>query len=75
MASISRCISSVANASRSAAAAAFAALVGMPMQIECSEDACEMRDTETPARSRAPNARAATPGTPTIPFPAIVSSV
>ena len=75
MASISRRASSAANASRSAAAAALAAVVGMPMQIECSDDACEMSDTETPARSSAPNARAATPGTPTMPFPAIVSNV
>ena len=43
-------------------------------QIECSDEACEIIDTETPVDASAPKVRAATPGTPIIPFPCTVTS-
>ena len=74
MSSISwRVISSV-NASRSAATARGASVSGTVKQIECSDDACEIIDTETPVAASAPKVRAATPGTPSIPFPCTVTS-
>jgi hypothetical protein len=42
--------------------------------MECSDDACEMSEIEIPLRASVPNVRAAMPGTPSIPFPATVTS-
>ncbi len=72
MPSISSRSSCSENAARNASLAARAEALGTTRQIECSEDACEMSATETPTRSSAPNARAAMPGTPTMPSPEIL---
>jgi hypothetical protein len=47
---------------------------GTLRQIECSEEACEMSETEIPSRCRASKVRAAIPGTPSIPLPVTVTS-
>ena len=72
--SISFRSSSIANAARNSFSASVAAPSGTVKQIECSELACEISDTEIPACANAPNVRAAIPGTPSIPFPATVTS-
>ena len=74
MSSISRRLISSTNASRSAATARGASTSGTVKQIECSDDACEIIETETPVDASAPNVRAATPGTPIIPLPCTVTS-
>ncbi len=47
---------------------------GTLKQIECSDEACVMSDTEIPSWCTAANVRAAMPGTPSIPLPVTVSS-
>ena len=42
-------------------------------QMLCSDEACEIIETLVPVRATAPKARAAMPGTPSIPRPAIVT--
>ena len=70
--SISRFAISVRNSCDRPFRARAAAAVGTLKQIECSDDACEMSDTEMPSRCSVPKVRAAMPGTPSIPFPATV---
>src|SRR5512146_76379 len=48
---------------------------GTAKQIDCSEDACVMSGTLVPVDATAPNARAATPGTPSIPRPSMVTNL
>ena len=38
-------------------------------EMDCSEDACVIKIILIPASDKAPNKRAAIPGTPTIPLP------
>ena len=72
--SISRRAISSAKASSRADFARAALVWGTVKQIECSDEACEMSDTEMPLRCMAPKVRAAMPGTPSIPLPATVTS-
>ena len=72
--SISPRSSSSENAARNCVSAAAAACSGTVKQIECSEDACEISETDMPPLASAPNVRAAMPGTPSIPLPATVTS-
>ncbi len=51
-----------------------AAPSGTEKQIDCSDDDCEMSETLIPSTCSASNVRAAIPGTPSMPFPATVSS-
>ena len=74
MSSISRRAISSANAARSASTARGASVSGTVKQIECSDDACEIRITLTRRCASARKRRSATPGTPTIPGPRSVSS-
>jgi hypothetical protein len=70
--SISRCeISSRNSCSRlSRACSVYAS--GTLKHIECSEEACEISDTDICRLCSAANVRAAMPGTPSIPFPVTV---
>jgi len=74
MSSISRRSISSANAARRLSRAVSALADGTVKQMECSDDACEMSDTDTPARSSAENVRPAMPGTPSMPLPDTVTS-
>ena len=47
---------------------------GTLKQIECSEEACEIRETEIRRACSAAKVRAAMPGTPSMPLPVTVSS-
>ncbi len=47
---------------------------GTVKQMECSDDACVMSETDTPSRCRAVNVRPAMPGTPSMPLPVTVTS-
>jgi hypothetical protein len=69
----SRAISSW-NVSSRAARARSASPSGTLKQIECSDEAWLMSDTEIPARCIAPKVRAAMPGTPSMPLPVTVTS-
>ena len=53
--------------------ASFASASGTLKQIECSELACEMRETEIWRSCRAWKVRAAIPGTPSMPLPVTVT--
>ena len=46
---------------------------GTLKQMECSEDAWELSDTEIRSRWSAANVRAAMPGTPSMPLPVTVT--
>ena len=72
--SISRRAISSANAARRLARAVSALAAGTVKQIECSDDACDMSETETPSRCSAVNVRPAMPGTPSMPLPVTVTS-
>ncbi len=72
--SISRRAISSAKASRRLRRASFALACGTERQIECSEEAWEMSDTEIPSRWSAAKVRAAMPGTPSMPLPVTVRS-
>ena len=72
--SISRRAISLWNSSTRLARARSAAASGTPKQMECSDDAWVMSETEIPLRWTAAKVRAAMPGTPSIPFPSTVSS-
>ena len=61
----------VRAASRAASAAAAS---GTLKQIECSDEACEMSETEIRRAAARANVRAAMPGTPSMPFPVTVIS-
>ena len=71
---MSRCAISSANASRIASRAESALSPGTEKQIECSDEAWEMSETEMRARCMAAKVRAAIPGTPSIPLPVTVTS-
>src|SRR6266540_1335683 len=58
------------NASRTA----FADSDGTAKQIDCSEEACVINGTLVPVEATDANARAATPGTPSIPRPSMVTN-
>ena len=62
------------NSSVSRSRARRAAPSGTEKQIDCSDDDCEMSETLIPWRCSASKVRAAIPGTPSMPFPATVSS-
>src|SRR5512135_832201 len=47
---------------------------GTAKQMDCSDEACVMSGTLVPVDATAPNALAATPGTPSIPRPSIVTN-
>ena len=51
-----------------------AASEGTAKQMDCSDEACVMSGTLVPVEATAPNARAATPGTPSMPRPSIVTN-
>ncbi len=48
---------------------------GTAKQMDCSEEACVISGTLVPVDATAPNARAATPGTPSMPRPSMVTSL
>ena len=54
--------------------AALASLSGTVKQMDCSDDAWVMSDTDMPCADRVAKVRAATPGTPKRPRPATVTS-
>ena len=54
--------------------AALASLSGTVKQMDCSDDAWVMSDTDMPCADRVAKVRAATPGTPSRPRPATVTS-
>ncbi len=60
--------------STSRSRARFADASGTLKQIDCSDDDCEISDTDVPCRYSASNVRAAMPGTPSMPLPVTVSS-
>ncbi len=62
------------NSRSNAVRASSASGSGTLKQIECSDDACEMSETEMPRPCSAAKVRAAMPGTPSMPLPATVSS-
>ncbi len=70
--SISRRAISSANASSRLRRASLALACGTERQIECSEEAWEINETEIPSRWSAANVRAAMPGTPSMPLPVTV---
>src|SRR5690606_31863161 len=58
---------------RTTASAFSASVQGTAKQIECSDEACEIKMTDTPTSRSAPKSRCATPGTPIIPVPSTLS--
>ncbi len=71
--SISRRAISSRKASERLTRARSALTSGRPKQIECSEEAWEISETEIRSRWSAAKVRAAMPGTPSIPLPVTVT--
>ncbi len=68
------CAISPAKASSTTCRVRSANELGTAKQMECSELACEIRITDTPAFLRAPNNLSAVPGTPIMPVPSRFTS-
>ena len=67
------CSSSIRNSSSMTILAACACGAVVAKVMECSEEACDISTTLTPTRSKVPNKRFATPGTPIKPEPSTLT--